>query len=143
MRFERSESGTVPITSAASSLAQSGSDSCANRMESESGKFDLRNSDCTAARRAEEEEGEGVPVGATAATTEAPVGFRLSALEPKVRELSESEPNTAAVIEAATWRCVRRGSPPVVREWATASARMVLTSLMASLVVSSVCLAQP
>jgi hypothetical protein len=49
-------------------------------------------------------------------------------------ELSESRPNTAAVMEAATWRFVRRGSPPVVREWATASARMVLTSLMASLV---------
>ena len=71
-------------------------------MASESGKFDLRNSDCTASRRTAEEERGGVPVGATAATTEAPVGFTWSALEPKERELSESRPNTAVVMAAAT-----------------------------------------
>jgi hypothetical protein len=71
-------------------------------MESESGKLDLRNSVCTALRRAVEEEGGGVPVGATAATTEAPVGFRWSTLEPKEIEVSESRPNAAVVMEAAT-----------------------------------------
>ena len=68
----------------------------------------MRNSDCTALRRAVEEEEGGVPVGATAATTEAPVGFRWFTLGPKEIEVSESRPNTAVVMKAATWRCVRR-----------------------------------
>jgi hypothetical protein len=83
-------------------------------MTSESGKLDFRNSACTALRRMAKV---GVdPVGATAATTEAPVGLMLSALEPKIAEVAEPVPKAAAVIAAATCRWVSKGSPPVVSE---------------------------
>ena len=110
---DRAESATVPVTNAVSKPAHMGSANCAFRIESGSGKDDFMNSFWTVSRRRAEVEGEAGPVGATALTTEAPVGLRTSASAPKTADVDESEPKTAAVMEAATCRWVRSGSPPV------------------------------